>query len=70
MKTLTIDVPEETDELEVKMAVAAILFDRGIITSGQAASFIGISKRQFIERVGKYGISVFNETTDDLRSGI
>lgn len=70
MKTLTIDVPEETDEQEVRMTVAAILYDKCILSSGQAAASVGISKRKFIENVGKYGISVFGESIDDLRADI
>lgn len=68
MKTLTLNIPEEADEREVKMAVAAILFDKGVLSSGQAAEFATVSKREFIENVGKYGVSVFGETVDDLRS--
>ncbi len=70
MKTLTIKIPEEVDELEVKMSVAAILFDKGILSSGQAAEFVGISKKEFLTTVGKYGVSVFGETTDDLKSSL
>jgi predicted HTH domain antitoxin len=66
MKTLTINIPEETNEKEVRMAVAAVLFDKGILSSGQAAEFAGISKREFIETVGKYGVSIFGETETDL----
>jgi predicted HTH domain antitoxin len=66
MKTLTIRIPEETNEKEVKMAIAAVLFDKGILSSGQAAEFAGISKREFIETVGKFGVSVFGETEQDL----
>ena len=68
MKTLTLNIPEAADENEVKMAVASILFDKGILSSGQAAEFANITKRQFIENVGKYGVSIFGETTDDLKS--
>jgi len=68
MKTLTINLPEEINENEVKMAVAAILFDKGVLSSGQAAEFAGISKRVFIETVGKYGVSVFGETSEDLKA--
>lgn len=67
MKTLTINIPEETDENAVKMAVASILFDKAILSSGQAAEFVGVSKREFIENVGKYGVSVFGETESDLK---
>lgn len=70
MKTLTIDVPEETNEVEVKMAVAAVLFDKGVITAGQAALSVGVTKREFIEQVGKYGISIFGETEEDLKAGL
>lgn len=68
MKTLTINLPEEVNEKEIKMAVAAILFDKAILTSGQAAEFVGISKREFIESVGKYGVSIFGESAEDLKT--
>jgi len=67
MKTLTIQLPEEVNEHEIKMAVAAILFDKAILSSGQAAEFVGITKREFIETVGKYGVSIFGETAEDLK---
>ena len=69
MKTLTLNIPEEVDEREVKMAIAAILFDKGVLSSGQAAEFAAVSKRTFIENVGKYGVSIFGETADDLKAG-
>jgi hypothetical protein len=68
MKTVTISLPEDVNERDFKMAVAAILFDKAILSSGQAANFVGISKREFIESVGKYGVSVFGETSDDLKA--
>ena len=68
MKKLTLHLPEEVNEQEIKMAVAAVLFERGIFSSGQAADFAGVSKRVFIEAAGKYGVSIFGETPDDLKS--
>lgn len=50
------------------MAIAAVLFDKAILSSGQAADFAGISKREFIENVGKYGVSVFGEEPSDFNS--
>jgi predicted HTH domain antitoxin len=67
MKTVTFNLPEEVNEKEIKMAVAAILFDKGILTSGQAAEFTGVTKREFLESVGKYGVSIFGETSEDLK---
>ena len=48
------------------MQLAAGLYDKGIMSSGQAAHMVGISKREFIESVGQYGISIFGENVDDL----
>lgn len=68
MKKLTLTLPEEVNEKDFKMAVAAILFDKAIFSSGQAADFVGVSKKEFIENVGKFGVSVFGETPDELTS--
>lgn len=66
MKTLSIQLPDEVNEKELKMTVAAVLFERGTLSSGQAAELIGISKREFIETIGRHGFSVFGETASDL----
>ena len=67
LKTLTLSLPEEVNEQHLKMAVAAILFEKGTLSSGQAADFVGISKREFIETVGTFGVSIFSETAEDLK---
>lgn len=67
MQTLTIPVPDELNETDVRMAIAALLFDRGAFSSGQAAEYVGMTKREFLERVGTYGVSIFGETPEDLR---
>lgn len=66
MKTLTFQIPDTVDEKDVKMQLAAHLFDKGILSSGQASELVGISKREFIETVGQYGVSIFGESVDDL----
>jgi predicted HTH domain antitoxin len=67
MKTLTIELPDEVDEKEAKMTVASALFDKGILSSGQAAKFVGITRREFLETVGEYDVSIFGETEEDLK---
>jgi len=67
MKKLILNLPEEANENDVKMSVAAILFEKGVLSSGQAAEFAGITKREFIETVGKFGVSIFGETEEDLK---
>lgn len=66
MKTITINLPEEVDLHKAKMIIAASLFEQGILSSGQAAELVGITRRQFLEEVGKHGVSIFGETAEDL----
>jgi hypothetical protein len=42
----------------------------GTLSSGQAAELAGLSKRSFIEMLGKYGVSVFSTSVEDLESDI
>ncbi|MCB9349912.1 MAG: UPF0175 family protein [Lewinellaceae bacterium] len=66
MKTITINLPEEVELHKVKMIIAASLFEQGILSSGQAAQLVGITRRQFLEEIGNYGVSIFGETAEDL----
>jgi predicted HTH domain antitoxin len=67
MKSITINnLPDDVDEKEMSMIVAAKLFDQGKLSSGQAAAIAGISKREFIESVGEYGVSVFQQSPEEL----
>jgi predicted HTH domain antitoxin len=42
------------NEFELKMMTASKLFEDGKSSSGQAAEIVGISKRSFVELIGKY----------------
>ncbi len=66
MKILSIKKPDSVNESELKKQIAAILFEKAIMSSGQAAELIGISKREFLENVGKYEFSIFGENIDDI----
>ncbi|MCL2348660.1 MAG: UPF0175 family protein [Planctomycetaceae bacterium] len=69
MRTMTIELPDhvsDVDEKEVRMIVAAKLFEQGKLSSGRAAEVAGITKREFIETVGKYGVSIFGTQPDEL----
>lgn len=66
MKLLTISLPEEVELPRAKMIIAASLFEQGILSSGQAAELVGMPRKQFLEEVGKYGVSIFGETVDDI----
>ncbi len=66
MKTITINLPEEVELDKVRMIIAASLFEQGVLSSGQAAELVGITRRQFLEEIGKYGVSIFGETAEDI----
>lgn len=72
MKTLTLEVPDniKLNEDEIKFYIAAKMYQDGILSSGQAAEMVGLSKRSFIEMLGKYDVSVFCDSVDDLINDI
>ncbi len=72
MKTLTLDIPDSLDfnEFEAKMLLAGNLYERGKLTLGQAALLTGLTKKAFIEMIGKYGFSIVSDSIEDLHSDI
>jgi predicted HTH domain antitoxin len=52
------------------MMIASKLFDDGQLTSGQAAKLVGISKRTFIEVLGKYNVSIFGYDFSELEEDL
>lgn len=70
MKTLSVNIPNEVDEKEIKLTIAAILFDKGLLSSGQAAGLAEVSKKAFLLNAGKYGVSVFSESGSDLNNNL
>ncbi|MEM6842078.1 MAG: UPF0175 family protein [Bacteroidota bacterium] len=65
-------VPEslQLSKFDVEMIVATKLYEDGKLTSGQAAEMVGVSKRTFIELLGKYGISVFGYDFEELQKDL
>ena len=68
MKTLTINIPDtiDLDTKDAAMLLAARLYERGTLSLGQAAELAGYTKRTFMERLGEFGVSVFNYPSEDL----
>ncbi len=72
LRTLQINFPntiEQSDE-ELRLLIAAKLYENGTLTSGQAAQLAGLSKREFLEAIGNYNVSVFSGLVEDLESDI
>ena len=55
---------------DLKMILAAKLFEMGELSSGQAAKMVGITRREFLESVGKYGVSIFQYDADELEEDL
>jgi len=68
--TLQIDLPETLSHEDARMALAAKLFEMGRVTLGEAAAVAGVSKRTFMELVGRYGAPVFNYSPEDLSTEV
>ena len=72
MKSLTIQFPSDVDidEKEAATVLAAQLYEMGKLSLGQAAEVAGYSKRTFMELLGKYGVSVFNYSADEIENDL
>lgn len=72
MKTLTINIPDELNlkTFDLSVYLAGKMYEDSLLSAGQAAEMTGLSKRSFIELMGKYNISVFSSSVDELLSDI
>lgn len=72
MRTIQINIPDSVDmtDYDFSMMVAARLYEDGKLSLGQAAKMVGLSKRAFIELLGKYNVSIFSNSITDLHSDI
>lgn len=72
MRTIQLNIPDNVDlkDYDFLMIVAAKLYEDAILSSGQAAQVAGLSKRAFVEMLGKYGVSVFSTSVSDLHADI
>lgn len=70
--TFTINIPKQTpiSELEMKIIFGGEMYERGFLSLGQAAAVAGLSKRAFIEIMGKYGFSIFQQSEEELLNDI
>lgn len=56
--------PEFTREL--RLAAAVKWYERGMVSQGRAAEIAGISRAEFIGTLGRFGVSPFQTTVDEL----
>lgn len=68
MQTVQIQLPDSVniDVREIQMLLASRLYEKGILSVGQAAQMTQLSKRTFMELLGQYQVSVFNYPADEI----
>lgn len=72
MKSVILNIPDSgvLSTFNVSVYLAAKMYEDGLLTTGQASELANLSKRAFIEIIGKYGVSVFSSNTEDLKNDI
>jgi len=72
MNKVVINIPESINlkSFDFAVYVASKMYEDGLVSAGQASEIVGISKRAFIEIMGRYGVSLFSRSLDDLKNDI
>ena len=68
MKSVIVKLPDNVDmnEREISILVAAHLYDQEKLSLGQAAELVGMTKKEFMDELGKSGVSLFGESLEDI----
>jgi predicted HTH domain antitoxin len=74
MKNIQLNIPlpdmSSMTELDLRIMLAAKLYETEQLSLGQAAAAAGLSKRTFTELLGNYGVSLFSQNVEGLREDI
>ncbi|MFB2971501.1 UPF0175 family protein [Aerosakkonema sp. BLCC-F183] len=80
MSTVQLEIPEEvlislketpeTIAREMQILAAVKLFELGKLSSGRAAQLAGMPRVQFLLLLGKYRVSPFSLTTEELERDV
>ena len=80
MTTITIEVPEDLleglaespDEFgrEIRLAAAIHWYSRGQVSQGKGAEIAGLSRRDFIEALGRAEVPACQTTSDELNEEV
>lgn len=80
MRNITLELPDrpfentELSDLEIantlRLLAAAKLYEMGNISSGRAAELAGISRVAFLNESGRYNVSPFQITPNELKAEV
>jgi predicted HTH domain antitoxin len=64
---MTVTLPSTLSEDEARLLLAIKLYEVGKVSLGQGAKMAGLSKRSFMEMLGRYQVPIFNYSPEELR---
>ena len=67
MTELRVDLPPSLSGDEARLLLAIKLYEVEKASLGQAAKLAGLSKRTFMEMLGRYNVPVFSYSPEELR---
>ncbi len=72
MRILSLTVPDSLDwpDRDLKLFLAAKLYEAGALSMSQAAATVQLSRRAFTEIIGQYGVSVINYAAVELETDL
>lgn len=80
MNTLTIEYPSEVlwalqqepeeFEADARLLLALRLYETGRLSTGMAATLAGVPRSAFIFLMGRYGLSPFGQSPDELEDDL
>lgn len=72
MQIISFQIPalSGVSEFEARVILAGELYQREKVSLGQAAQIAGLTKRAFIEIMGKYGFPIFSESIEDFQNDV
>lgn len=70
--TLTVEIPSALNlsPEELQLFLAAKLYEAGHLSMGHCAQMVGMSKREFMLSIGQVGVSVFNQSPEELEEDL
>lgn len=51
---------------ELRLAAAVKWYELHLVSQGRAAEIAGLSRAKFIDALGRYGVSAFQQTADEI----
>ena len=63
---LTVELPQNVSREDAQLAMAIRLFQTSKVSLGQAAAMAAVTKRTFIDLLGREGVPVINYPAGDL----